>query len=429
MGDFPDVNLTSVRAWLGTVARLGLAAIWFFAGLSKLGEPAAFVRAVRAYDATPEWLSQAIGYGLPVLEICLAVLLVLGLATRVVAFVSALLVLTFIIGISQAGLRHIKLECGCFGGGGESTKTTYLLDIARDSGILLLAVFLVIYPITMLSLDRIVTKGEDLSPPSAKRMRRDPRAMQRFQAVRAARHKEIVSQQRYIALTVAIVVLLTGLIGISVQKSRAKVQGSLAAPNASVKNGVVVGKTSAPVTLDVYEDFQCPICQDLETAASTDVSKLINEGDIRVRFHMMAFLDDQSSGNRYSSRAANAALCASDVSPAVFLKYHGILYGKDTKGNPIQPEEGGTGHADADFEAYFKRALPKATADQTSAFQGCVSSEEHAALVAAITDESSKKGVSGTPTVFINNKKWSMPAKTADINSSLISAINAAKNK
>lgn len=423
------MNWTSIRAWVGTLVRLGLAAIWFFAGWSKIKQPAEFVRAVRAYDATPEWLSQGIGYGLPVLEICLAVLLVLGLATRALASVAALLMLTFSIGISQAGLRNIKLECGCFGGGGESAKTTYLLDIARDSGIFLLAVFLILYPITMLSIDRIVTKGEDVAPPSAKRMRRDPRAMQRFAAVRAARHKETLSTQRYIAMTVAIVVILTGTISISVQKSRAKVQGSLAATNASVKNGVTVGKATAPVTLDVYEDFQCPNCEELETAAGKDIAGLIKDGTVKVNYHMMAFLDSSSSGNRYSSRASNAGLCASDVSTAAFQAYHTVLYGKDSKGVNVQPDEGANGRTDAELEAYFKQAVPKATSDQTTAFQGCVSSEEHAALVAAITDQASKKGVSGTPTVYINGKKWNEPSDTTQIASNLVDAINSAKSK
>jgi protein-disulfide isomerase/uncharacterized membrane protein YphA (DoxX/SURF4 family) len=422
------VNWTSVRAALGTVIRLGLAAVWFFAGLAKVREPAAFVRAVRAYDVTPEWLSQAIGYGLPVLEICLAVLLVLGLATRPVAIVSAALLTMFIIGIVQASIRGIKLECGCFGGGGQTTNTTYLLDIARDTGLLLMSIYLIIFPITMFSLDRLVTRGEaDVAPPSAKRMRRDPRAVQRYQAVRAARHKEIVSQQRYITLTVAIVVILTCVIGISVQKTRAKVQGSLAATNASVKNGVTVGKATAPVVLDVYEDFQCPVCLELEQAAGKDIAKLIDDGTVKVNYHMLGFLDDSSNGNRYSSRAANAALCASDVNPAAFQAFHTVLYGKDSKGNNNQPAEGGNGRTDAELEAYLKKAVPKATADQISAFQGCVSTEEHAALVSAITDRASKNGVSGTPTVYVNGKKWTMPGNNADIASSLVSAINAAQ--
>jgi protein-disulfide isomerase/uncharacterized membrane protein YphA (DoxX/SURF4 family) len=422
------VNWTSVRAALGTVIRLGLAAVWFFAGLAKVREPAAFVRAVRAYDVTPEWLSQAIGYGLPVLEICLAVLLVLGLATRPVAIVSAALLTMFIIGIVQASIRGIKLECGCFGGGGQTTNTTYLLDIARDTGLLLMSIYLIIFPITMFSLDRLVTRGEaDVAPPSAKRMRRDPRAVQRYQAVRAARHKEIVSQQRYITLTVAIVVILTCVIGISVQKTRAKVQGSLAAKNASVKNGITVGKSTAPVAVDVYEDFQCPVCLELEQAAGKDIAKLIDDGTVRVNYHMLGFLDNSSSGNRYSSRAANAAICASDVSPEAFHAFHTVLYGKDAKGNNIQPAEGTNGRTDADLETYFKKAVPKATAAQISAFQSCVSTEEHAALVSAITDRASKKGVSGTPTVDINGKKWTMPGNNADLASSLVSAINAAQ--
>lgn len=253
--------------------------------------------------------------------------------------------------------------------------------------------------------------------------------MQRFAAVRAARHKEIVSQQRYIALTVAIVVLLTGLIGVSVQKTRAKVQGSLQAANASVKQGVTVGKSTAPITLDIYEDFQCPICQDFETATGKDVAKLIADGTVKVHYHMMAFLDNSSNGNRYSSRALNAALCASDVSASAFYAFHTVLYGKDSKGIPVQPAENTSGRTDGQLEAYFKQAVPKATADQSSAFQGCVASEEHAALVSALTDRASRNKVTGTPTVFIDGKKWDPPAKTADIDSSLIAAINAAKAK
>ena len=422
------MNWTSVRAWIGTVIRLGLAAVWFFAGLAKVREPAAFVRAVRAYDVTPEWLSQAIGYGLPILEICLAVLLVLGLATRPVAIVSAGLLTTFIIGIVQAAIRGIKVECGCFGGGGSTTQTTYLLDIARDTGLLLLSIYLIVFPITMLSIDWLVTRGEeDVAPPSAKRMRRDPRAVQRYQAVRAARHKEIVSQQRYITLTVGIVVVLTCIIGISVQKTRVQVQGSVSATNASVKNGVTVGKSSAPVVLDVYEDFQCPVCLELEQAAGKDIAKLIKDGTVRVKYHMLGFLDGSSNGNRYSTRAANAGICASDVSTEAFQAFHAVLYGKDSKGNNIQPAEGTNGRNNAELESYFKKALPNATSDQITAFQNCVADEQHAALVAAATDHASKIGVSGTPTVYVNGKKWDMPANNADIASSLVSAINAAQ--
>ena len=46
--------------------------------------------------------------------------------------------------------------------------------------------------------------------------------------------------------------------------------------------------------------------------------------------------------------------------------------------------------------------------------------QTHAALVAAITDEASRKNVNGTPTIFVNGK--SVTASTADV----IGAINKA---
>ena len=84
-----DWNLTRYR--LGAVLRVVLGGIWAWAAWSKLEDPRQFLRAVRAYDATPEWLSKFIAYGLPMLELILAVLLILGLLTRIAAGISAVL--------------------------------------------------------------------------------------------------------------------------------------------------------------------------------------------------------------------------------------------------------------------------------------------------------------------------------------------------
>jgi protein-disulfide isomerase len=401
------VNTATNRAWLATVVRLILAAVWIWASVSKLGDPRTFLRAVRAYDATPEWLSATIGYGLPILELCLGLLLIIGLATRVTAIVSSALLVIFTIGIVQAAARGIKLECGCFGGGGASSSTSYLLDIARDLGLLVLSAYLVIFAMSKISVDEIIGTGRELRPPSAKRVRRDPKAIRRYEAQVSAHQREANARLRFIAGTTAVVVVLVCLIGASVQSSRAKIQGDLTAANASVSNGVTVGKATAPTTLDVYEDFQCPICEALETSAHADLTKLVTAGTVRIRYHMMAFLDSSSNGNRYSSRAANAGICASDVSVADFAAYHDVLYGKDSSGTAVQPAEGSDGRSDAQLEQYFKQAVPKATSTQSSTFSTCVSTEQHKALVEAITNNASKRGVSGTPTVYVNGSKVS----------------------
>jgi uncharacterized membrane protein YphA (DoxX/SURF4 family) len=83
------------------------------------------------------------------------VLLVLGLFTRPVAIASTLLMVAFIIGISQAWARGLTIDCGCFGGGGEigAKSTTYPLDIARDTLFALAGAWLWWRPRTLASLD------------------------------------------------------------------------------------------------------------------------------------------------------------------------------------------------------------------------------------------------------------------------------------
>jgi protein-disulfide isomerase len=396
------VNWSSTRGWLGTVARLVLGGVWIWAAWSKLGNPRGFVQAVRAYDATPEWLSKAIGYGLPVLEISLGILLVLGLVTRAAAIVSALLLLVFLIGLIQAAARGIKLDCGCFGGGGTTAGSTqYTLDILRDVGLLVLAAFLIIWPLTRFSIDEFLARNDNVEMPSAKRMRTD-QGRRKYNALLEARRKEAQIRTRYVTAALAAVVVLVNVIGIGVQANRAKIQGDLTATNASVGNGVVVGKPGA-VTVDVFEDFQCPICEQFEQTTHTDIAAKIKAGTIQARYHPMAFLDSASSGNRYSSRAANAALCASDINVDTFVKYHDILYGKDSSGKQVQPAEGSNGRTNADLMSYARQA--GISGANLTTFQSCVSGELHKALVQAITDNSSQRGVSGTPTVMVNGKK------------------------
>ena len=414
------MDRTVAERWGSTAARLILAAVWAFAAFSKLGEPRTFLRAVRAYQASPEWLSEGIAYGLPVLELCLAVVLLFGVATRVAAAVSATLLAVFLIGIIQAWGRGLKLECGCFGGGGVTTHPNYWIDILRDVVLLAVAAYLVWKPLSEYSVDDFLTTQHEVEPPSAKAVRRDPRAMAKFQVKRAARERENRGRLRWVAGSTAAVVVLICLIGLSVQSSRAKIAGSLSATNASVTNGVIVGKTTAPVTMDTYEDFQCPICENFESTTSADLAKLVTAGKLKIRYHMISILDSSSSGNQYSTRAANAALCASDISTAAFQAYHAVLYGKDSTGAQIQPAEGSDGRTDGQLETYLKQALPKATTTQTSTFTDCVTGQTHAALVAAITDEASRKDVNGTPTIFVNGK--SVTASTADV----IGAINKA---
>ncbi|MCM0679031.1 DoxX family membrane protein [Micromonospora phytophila] len=150
----------AVRPWLGVAARLGLAAVWLLAGGSKVGDLAASGRAVNAYQVMPYDAATVIGAALPFVELALGALLLLGLATRLAAGVSAALLVVFIAGIASAWSRGLSIDCGCFGSGGqlaEGQAPSYLPEILRDLGFLALAGFLLIWPRTPVSVDGWLT--------------------------------------------------------------------------------------------------------------------------------------------------------------------------------------------------------------------------------------------------------------------------------
>jgi uncharacterized membrane protein YphA (DoxX/SURF4 family) len=149
-----------VRDVIGLLARLGLAAVWLISGIIKAVDPRTTVVAVRAYQIFPESLVGTIAGILPFLEIALGVLLVIGLATRLTAVLSAVVLVAFIAGVISAAARGLSIDCGCFGGGGDvaAGQTAYTEEILRDLGFLALAVYLIVRPDTPLSIDRWVRR-------------------------------------------------------------------------------------------------------------------------------------------------------------------------------------------------------------------------------------------------------------------------------
>jgi len=152
------------RPWIGTGARLVLACVWLYAGASKVTDLAGSGRAVNAYQVMPYDLAKVIGAALPFVEIALGFLLLAGLATRLAAAVSAVLLVVFIAGIVAAWARGLSIDCGCFGGGGElaaGQSPSYLPEIQRDLGFLTLAGFLVVFPRTRLAIDSWLNEPEE----------------------------------------------------------------------------------------------------------------------------------------------------------------------------------------------------------------------------------------------------------------------------
>lgn len=141
--------------WIGTVVRLGLAAVFLVSGTIKVIDPAQTRVAVSAYELLPPDLVGPVATALPLVELALGTLLVVGAFTRWVALVSGLLLVVLMAGMVQAWVRGLSIDCGCFGGGGAVAQgsTRYPQELARDLGFELLALWLLVRPRTALSVD------------------------------------------------------------------------------------------------------------------------------------------------------------------------------------------------------------------------------------------------------------------------------------
>jgi uncharacterized membrane protein YphA (DoxX/SURF4 family) len=149
-------SLIKAQPWLGLISRLVLGGVLFIAGYLKVGTPDKSQMAVRAYEVLPISLANLIGLLLPYVEIGIGLLLILGVYTRISAALGGAIMVVFIVAIAQAWARGLTIDCGCFGGGGQvaASETKYLSEIIRDTGLVLLALYLIRYPNTKFSIDK-----------------------------------------------------------------------------------------------------------------------------------------------------------------------------------------------------------------------------------------------------------------------------------
>ena len=145
-----------LQPWITLLFRLILGGVLLAAGGLKVGHLQKSAMAVRAYEVLPISVANVIGYSLPWIEVGLAIFLILGVFVKQSAMASGALMFIFIIGIAQAGLRGLSIDCGCFGGGGQvaAGQTKYLAEIFRDVGLLAIALALTKFQGGKFGLDR-----------------------------------------------------------------------------------------------------------------------------------------------------------------------------------------------------------------------------------------------------------------------------------
>jgi uncharacterized membrane protein YphA (DoxX/SURF4 family) len=141
------------QPWVSLGVRVAAGLVMIVAGVLKMQDLAATVRAVRAYDVLPEAVVPLVGNALPFLEVTVGFFLVLGLFTRWAAAVYLLMMALFVFGILSAWARGLQIDCGCFGGGGVVPKADYAGHVRDQAVFLALGAWLVAFPRSAFSVD------------------------------------------------------------------------------------------------------------------------------------------------------------------------------------------------------------------------------------------------------------------------------------
>lgn len=200
--------------------------------------------------------------------------------------------------------------------------------------------------------------------------------------------------QRTTFIAVAVLAVVALVVGVVVLVTRDS-GGEVAPTYPATAAGGVVTAGSGPIVVDVYEDFLCPVCERFEERYGQELTTALNENRITVRYHAVSILDDLTDPPGYSTRAANANLCATQA--GVFPAYHARLFDE-------QPAEGSAGLTDEQLVAFGR--------DLGVDLGACVAGAANGADVVAVTEAArsnpaalNAEGRFGTPSVVLDGAR------------------------
>lgn len=152
--------------WL-LLCRVAVGGLLAFAAYHKIPDPQGFAFAINAYKILPDHLVHVSAFVLPWLEALVGVGLIIGFWGRASAVLAGGMMIAFIVAIASVMLRAdvTVSECSCFG------KANLICEgppdwcnIAQNTVLLALSVFIVVKGPGMFSFDRLLAKRPHDAP-------------------------------------------------------------------------------------------------------------------------------------------------------------------------------------------------------------------------------------------------------------------------
>lgn len=226
------------------------------------------------------------------------------------------------------------------------------------------------------------------------------------------REKARERSRRVLLITVAVVVVLAivATVVVLVQRQRedtartqAAATSGVAAPHAvSADGGILLPGTPAAgaPTMDVWLDYQCPVCKRFEGFGGQAYVDLAAQGKAKVVVHTLTFLDG-NLGTAPSSQLAAEGAAAADAQ-GKFVQYTQVLYAH-------QPEEG-TGYTADSLQALAEQV----DGLDVTAWRKALDDHVYAAYVKRVQAQMEPQGVGGTPTVRVTSPSGTVTDVPAD---------------
>jgi len=176
----------------------------------------------------------------------------------------------------------------------------------------------------------------------------------------------------------------------------------------ALADGRALGSTAAPVTVQIWSDFQCPSCKRFsEQVEPPLVTSYVAPGIARFEYNDLAFLG-RGSGYDESVEAAAAARCADDQGR--FWQMHDWLFAN------------WAGENEGAFNPERLRAIAEMAGLDLDAYDACMATGEQQSAARSQTAEGFALGINSTPTLVINGERYDGQISAAAIGQAIEAA-------
>ena len=146
-----------VHSIIALNARLYLAWVFITACLHKLADPTGFAIDIATYQMLPLVFINFLAIILPYIELGTGIMLVIGLKARAAALMVCGMMVMFMIALSYALMHDLSISCGCFASNAAAASDPISgLTMLRDSGWLILGLYVVIFDKRPLGVDHLL---------------------------------------------------------------------------------------------------------------------------------------------------------------------------------------------------------------------------------------------------------------------------------